>query len=228
MWPNDPVPPSDIWWAYVRQIADFLKPGDPPPAEVHPTQRHTQWIYTVGLKPLVDTGLNSVKAIGWRFLTGAGSDEALSAMVGQCSDGEVPKLAGLSRGPKVTSALHAARAVKHLAEVEQGKHDLLILTIPGILTEAFWLRTQNTPPEGAPTDWFVPFLSPSSKLRALQAYTSAAFLEKAKVLASERLAMDEPATEPLSKTARRPVARGRARIGRPTLDPNSQVRTTTA
>jgi len=221
MWLQDPAPPPAIWWAYVRQIADFLKPGDPSPAEVHPTQRHTQWIYTIGLEPLATDGLKSVRPIGWRFLTGAGSGMALSAMVGQCNESEVPKLTGLSRGPKVTAAVHAAGVLRNLPEAKGGEFEVLVLTIPGLLIEAFWLKT---PPDGAETDWFVPFVTISDDLHPMRLYKRADFLKRVQALATKQLDLLKAAAESPSRPPGRLAPRGRARIA----NQNSKARTTSA
>jgi hypothetical protein len=167
-------------------------------------------VYTIGLESLATNGLKNARAIGWRFLTGAGSDSALSAMVGQCNESEVPKLTGLSRGPKVTAAVHAAGIVRNLPEAKGGEFELLVLTIPGLLLETFWLKT---PPNGAETDCFVPFVTISSDLHPLRVYKRADFLKKVQTLAAKQLELHKTAAESPSIAPRRLALRGRARIG---------------
>jgi len=74
------------------------------------------------------------------------SGQALSATVSQ------DKLVGLSRGPAVTAALNAARELRTLPEAANSAYQIRLLTIPGLLTESFWLKSLGDKP-----DLIVPF-----------------------------------------------------------------------
>lgn len=179
----EPNPPHAVSLAYSTGIANFLKPGDPSLREKHPTQ-HAAQVFVLGLDDLSKgIQLNDAPSTGWRFLTGARSGSALIAEVLAAGPDGQPILTGVSRGPGVTRTLHASQDVRKLPEAQD--RELQVLAIPGLLTEAFWLKAI---PGKSTDDFVVPFLTTAKELLVMHAYEAGKFLALVQQLAKDRLA----------------------------------------
>lgn len=217
---TEPNPPHAVSLAYATGIANFLKPGDPSLRETHPGHQHAAQVFVLGLEDLSKgVELKNVRPLGWRFLTGARSGNALVAEILEAGPDGQPKLTGVSRGPGVTRTLHASQDVRKLPEAEG--HELQVLAIPGLLTEAFWLRAI---PGKSKDDFVVPFLTTAKELLVMHAYEAGKFLAIAQKLANKRLEGKDLAPKPAAK-----APKPRAKTPKPgERDPNSHARTTTA
>lgn len=180
---TEPNPPHAVSLAYATGIANFLKPGDPPLAETRLGQMHAAPVFVLGLDDLSKgLRLENVRSIGWRFLTGSRSGNALVAEVLVPGPDGLPTLTGVARGPGVARVLQAAQDARKLPEAEG--RELHVLAIPGLLTEAFWLKAI---PGKSKTDFVVPFLTGSKALQVMRAYPVRKFLEIIQGLAKKRL-----------------------------------------
>ena len=140
-------------------------------------QQSWQWTFTIGLEELAKEQVRlPATAVGWRYIIGNRLGQALSATV-DSND----KLVGLSRGPAVTAGLRVARELKTLPEAADGKYEIRLLTIPGLLTEAFWLKSLDGKP-----DLIVPF-STEQELRLGYPYSIEKFLKIMRPLAEDWL-----------------------------------------
>jgi len=184
----------------INQINFLLRPGDPSPQEGR--QRIWQKCHTLSLKALKEAAdkltetqdLNQfaggllAKAEAsewcWRYLIGFSSRDALFATF----DPQL-KVTGLSRGPKATVAVEAARELRSLPATSDGEYRVRVLTIPGLLTEAFWLTRESG---GDPNNFIVPFFT-SQELRGGHAYPAGDFFKLVADLANRRLSK-EPIT----------------------------------
>ena len=179
----EPNPPHAISLAYRTGFASFLKPGDSPLNADRSSQQHAQQVFVLELNDLIKgVELDEARLLGWRFLTGGRSGSALAAEVLAAGPDGQPKLTGLSRGPGATRSLHAAQDVRKLPEAEG--RELRVLAIPGLLTEAFWLKAI---PGKSKNDFVVPFLVTTNKLLVMSPYPATDFLATAQELASQRL-----------------------------------------
>ena len=95
-------------------------------------------------------------------------------------------MTSLSRDPLVGKAIQAIHEVESLPEVQQQNYELQVLRIPGILTEAFWLKSLT----GAP-DLIVPVLTRSRKLQVMRAYPWEEFLNIVRPIAQYFLKFDQ-------------------------------------
>jgi hypothetical protein len=204
---TEPHPPHAVSLAYATGIAKFLKPGDPSLTDTHPGHQHAGQVFVLGLDDLSKgMELKNAPSLGWRFLTGARSGSALIAEVLAAGPDGQPKLTGVSRGPGVTRTLHASQDVRKLPEGEG--RELQVLAIPGLLTEAFWLKAI---PGKSNDDFVVPFLTTAKELLVMHPYEAGKFLAIAQELANKRLAAKDLAPKP----------------PKPEPAPNTQVRTAT-
>jgi hypothetical protein len=194
---TEPTPPHAVSLAYTNGLANFLKPGDPSPAGDRSSQPQAQQVFVLGLD---DLPLDNARFLGWRFLTGGRSGSALTAEVRATGPGGQPKLTGLSRGTGVTRSIHAAADVRKLPQAEG--HELRVLAIPGLLTEAFWLKAI---PGESEDDFVVPFLVTPKELLLMHPYPAKDFLTTAQTLANQRrkaadVALGRKPREPKSKS----------------------------
>jgi hypothetical protein len=137
---------------------------------------HDLHIFTLGLRDIVNgAGIEDAKPAGWRFLTGnPSSGDALSGDVIQPpadAPNAAPMMTGVSKDPLVGAAIQAIHEVETLPEVQDKNYDLQVLRIPGLLIEAFWLKSHE---DGG--DLIVPVLTRARELQRMKAYPVAEFL----------------------------------------------------
>jgi hypothetical protein len=87
------------------------------------------------------------------------------------------------RGPQIAQVLRGARKIEFLREVRAQDYILQMLSVPGLLVEAFWLKSR----EGGP-DLVVPFYSVSKEIKVKRVYPMDKFLGIARSLAGKFLA----------------------------------------
>jgi len=197
---HKPSPPDAIRRALVAGVADFVDKRDPlrrvllqAPIGLH--------VFTLGLDDIlgklpteVETAkvpgdaekiLGLTKSAGWRFLA-TGPSGAIAGDVTLASTGKPARMTSLSRDPLIAKAIQATNEVDTLPEVQKKHYELRVLRIPGILLEAFWLKSLIDD-----IDLFVPVLTRSTKFEKLRPYTLQELLLIGRELAEEFRAFEK-------------------------------------
>ena len=118
---------------------------------------------------------------GWHFLALLAPNTGLSHHVSQ-KPGEVPLFAGVSFGRQAAGVLLAAQQITNLPGVPEGAYQARMLSVPGLLTEAFWLKATSTG-----SDLAVAYDSNAPGLKLMYPYPLGMFLEILQPLAGKRL-----------------------------------------
>src|SRR6266516_1036125 len=117
------------------QVAGILKRL---PDEYHPLQ-----VYI--LKADKDSVLADAKMAGWQFLAGGQLGAPVAGHVTMSAQDPAWKMTSLSRGPRIADFLQAAikliTLVQPLEDLQIQNYELRMLSIPGLLIEAFWLKS---------------------------------------------------------------------------------------
>jgi len=158
--------------ALERDIDVFLRGEDPSPRD-RDTKRSWQEVHLLTLEDLRKAEFNR-KPKGWRCLMSKGLDQGFYATFD-----ETQKMTGLSRGPEASVALQADKNLRSLPQAAIGESEWHVLAIPGLLTEAFWLKSGSE-------EWVVPFFT-SQELRCGYAYPLKDFLAIAAAMAKKQV-----------------------------------------
>jgi hypothetical protein len=172
--------------ALLAGLPDFANNSDPAAGDLYKADQGHE-VYVLSLNDLLGgAGLNAVKDAGWRFIS-ATAPGGIGA-VAHVSDGPdgTPLMRGISYGPEVAAALRAAREVESLPEVAAQHFELWVLRIPGVLVEAYWLKSSS-----GKKDLIVPYLAGTTKLQLMKTYSVAEFLKIVRALAREFSAFDK-------------------------------------
>ena len=185
-----PNPSDQIRLALLAGVSDFMDPNDPL-AKVLKTTRLGLHIFTLGLRDIMNgAGLREAKAAGWRFLAGNLSGEVVAADIIQPLPGTAQngaaKMTSLSHDPVIADAIRAVNEVETLPEVQNRNYELQVLRIPGLLIEAFWLKSHD-----AGGDLIVPVLTRARELSRMKAYPVADFLNIVRPMTAKFLAFEE-------------------------------------
>jgi hypothetical protein len=164
-------------------------------------------VYVLGLPQIVDgKPPTDVLFVGWRYLVGIGPNVAVVVLVSE--DGNTaPAFAGISAGPITAKNVKASQDLAKLPNPPPGNYELRVLSIPGLLTDCFWLK--STAADGS--DWVVPFDTDVAELHEMNTYPMDGFMSTLKVAAQARLA------EGYEALKRRALARP-SDAGQPGLD----------
>jgi hypothetical protein len=187
---NEPTIPPVIRRTFDRNLAAFLRPDDPRPPDNERAIRPAQQVFSLGLEPLSNNQpiRDHAKAANWRFLIAAGSGKGLYATVTR-HDHEPAEFIGLSRGAQAAVAVQADQDLRKLPAAQAEKYNLCVLAIPGLLTEAFWLKW--VAPDGTESDpskdLIVPFVTAQKQLMPMHPYSVEEFTIIAGPLAKDRL-----------------------------------------
>ena len=172
--------------ALMAHRADFIEPCDLADALVDPGPHRLQWLYTLELDDLVNgRGVRNATLVGWRFLAGTKEGPAVAADVTIPPEGG-PALTSLSSGRTIAEALGATDLLTVLSLVLFQDYELRVLRIPGLLTEAFWLKSKTSA-----VDLVVPFDTLVEDLVPTRAYPMDVFLNILRPLAVQRLKFDD-------------------------------------
>ena len=136
-----------------------------------PDQRAKLQVYTLGLQDIVDNKeLRAAASLaGFRYLAAANDfGVAATAQTGGT-------MTSLGAGQQILQATTAFNAVKRLKEIQDRAFELVVLQVPGVRVEAYWLRLVNGPGD---TDLLYPYLSripevPTMSLKSPQAFLAA-------------------------------------------------------
>jgi len=187
---------AEVRWALLARLRDFIQPSESlhhPLTDIY-RLLHTQAVYVVGLNDLVKSGLAGAKLTSWRYLAGSALGHAAGGEVSLLGPGDTPRLNGLLYGPEVTVFVQSAD--RFLSQYWQayddgdGEYELRILSIPGLLVEAFWLKCGSAQmgidsaassagygQTGAAADHLIPFLGSSRRLELMRDYPIEEFLK---------------------------------------------------
>jgi hypothetical protein len=166
-------PPAPIQRSFDRHFTSFLRPGDPQP-DARRGAQYAQPVYVLGLEPLKNGQFGEPTLVSWRILMGFGSANGLYATV-TSRDGDQAEFSGLSRGPKAALTLAANQNVRQLPQATEN-YELRLLSIPGLLTEAFWLKWVSDEPD---KDVILPFSTAQKELQLWHRYSRQTFAEAA-------------------------------------------------
>ena len=187
---NEPTVPPVIRRTFDRNLATFLRPDDPRPPDNQRAIRPAQQVFSLGLEPLSNNQpiRDHAKPANWRFLIAAGSDNGLYATVAR-HDHDPAEFIGLSRGAQAAVAVQADQDVRKLPAAQAESYNLCVLAIPGLLTEAFWLKW--VAPDGTESDpskdLVVPFVTAQKELMPMHPYKMEQFREVVVPLAKKKL-----------------------------------------
>ncbi|HTM49833.1 MAG TPA: hypothetical protein VL285_14160 [Bryobacteraceae bacterium] len=189
------VPPERAQLAFFTGLPNFLEgieaiddlgdilTGLPP--EYDPLE-----IHTLGLQDLAGAaGIAAAEHAGWRFMAGGALTQPIAGDVTVPPFNRPPKLISLMHGPQVPEFLHIAYSLMSRLEAQPNRldtYELRILSVPGLLVEAFWLKTPDVE-----TDLVVPYRNLVSELEGKPVFTMTEFLSIVKPLAAERLQFDD-------------------------------------
>jgi len=144
-----------------------------------PQLRFRQQLYSLGLQDMVampENGAvaaarNSAKPGGWRYLSTVHGFSAAASVV-ESAAGLPLRITGLSSGLAISQAVDAILKIQQLTGIQALTYGLVTLRIPGVRTEAYWLKSVT-----GLDDRIVPFLSLNRELRIGQSYTVQEFLQ---------------------------------------------------
>jgi hypothetical protein len=191
---------QEVMLALWGRLRDFIHPSDSLHQPLMDVYRllHTQPVYVLGLRDL-QSGLGSANLSCWRYLAGSSIGQAAGGEVSFLGLGNTPKLNGVIHGPEVTVAVQAADRICSQCEKKykdsKDNYELRVLSIPGLLIEAFWCKWSgkvnpgqpDKPGATPPADYVTPFLSRSRKLEIFKEYTADQFLAIVQGMAGPRL-----------------------------------------
>jgi hypothetical protein len=157
-----PTPSEPARRALVEGLGDYMDSSHPVGRALlqTPVALH---VFTLTLDD-VPRGVHKARSAGWRFLAVAPSGVPVAGDVIE-PEGLQPRMTGLSLDPIIGRAILATRRVASLPEVEAKDYELQVLRIPGVLTEAFWLKSIN-----GGEDLMVPVLTASKLLKKMRPY----------------------------------------------------------
>ena len=157
-----PTPSEPARRALVEGLGDYMDSSHPVGRALlqTPVALH---VFTLTLDD-VPRGVHKARSAGWRFLAVAPSGAPIAGDVID-QEGLQPRMTGLSLDPIIGRAILATRRVASLPEVEAKDYELQVLRIPGVLTEAFWLKSIN-----GGEDLMVPVLTASKLLKKMRPY----------------------------------------------------------
>jgi len=187
---NSPTVPPVIRRTFDRNMGAFLRPGDPTPPDNQRAIRPAQQVFSLGLEPLSQNQpiRDTAVAANWRFLIAATAGSGLYATV-TSHDHNAPEFVGLSRGAQAAITVQADQDVRKLPAAQAESYNLSVLAIPGLLTEAFWLKWVG--PDGKESDpardLIVPFVTAQKELMPMHAYSVHEFIAIVGPLAKKKL-----------------------------------------
>lgn len=173
--PLNPEPfPDDAQAAFLMALGD-----QPPGGPLHSTP-----VYAVTLGRLASgEGLRGAQKVGWHFMT-TQEQKSVSGDVPDAPVANQPLAASVSQGPTIAAIWNAYEQLAGLQEVVQQQFKPRILRIPGLHTEAFWLKSESDD-----LDYLVPFLTFARELRDPVPLTRAKFEEIVQGLANRQLSL---------------------------------------
>jgi hypothetical protein len=147
-------------------------------------------IHTLGLDDLAGgAGIAAAEHAGWRFLAGGALSQPIAGDVIAPPGDRPPRLISVLHGPQSPACLQIAFSLMARLEAHPNlldSYELRILSVPGLLVEAFWLKTP-----AAENDLVVPYRNLVTELEGKPVFTMGEFLSIVKPLAQEQLQFEE-------------------------------------
>src|SRR2546429_2368554 len=178
-----PAASDEVRRALIAAIADFVEPDDPLGPALHKAELGLH-IFTLGLSNIANQeGFADAKSAGWRFLAGSSVGEAIAGDVMEIPPGTAPRMTSVSHDPLVGRAIQAVHELESLPEVHDQDYELNVVRIPGLLIEAFWLKSRGKGP-----DLVIPVLTRETGLKRMKPYPMEQFLTEVEPLVEKFLA----------------------------------------
>lgn len=176
--------PEEAKQALLAGIGDYLSPADPMKEELANAKQGLK-VWVLPLEALTSgMGLSGAQDVGWGFLAGSLGAHAIAAQITPSGADQKQELTAVARGPEVGLLIQALHDVQGLPEVQNNNYEAQILRIPGILLEAFWLRSPAAP------DLVVPFHTRSKQLQS-RAYAVDEFIAAVRSMAEAFTRFDQ-------------------------------------
>jgi hypothetical protein len=180
-----PNPSPETRLALEAGLSDLLDPRDRRGDELRKAPIGLQ-IFILGLRDIAGgAGMQAATPAGWRFLAGNPSGDLASADVVEPPDGSPQVMTSLSHDPLIAGAIRALHEVETLPEVQNNDYALVVLRIPALLIEAFWLRSGQS--DG---DLIIPVLKRARELQVMKAYPAAEFLNIVRPITAKFLKLE--------------------------------------
>lgn len=142
--------------------------------------RYKQRVYSLGLQNLRQ-GTQAATIVASRYLAVL-NGLAVAADVTEPAGDAAPKIASISSGTKIHEAIDAIHLIQRLPEVQRAEYELATLRVPGVLTEAYWLKFLN-----GGQHLFVPYLSLNKRLKLREPLDWGEFVQKIGGVAEKNL-----------------------------------------
>jgi hypothetical protein len=187
--------PPEVRQAFVEGLEILLDPEDTGGDTLRKAPPPGVQIFTLTLDDLVKPNWQErVKRAGWLFLGTDANGRAVAGDVVRVSDKNTHELTSLSRDPVLNDAAEIFRRERQRDRGSKESFTMTLLRIPGILTEALWLRAND--PNG--TDRFVPILTSTPNLKAGEEYPVTVFLPEVQRLVEQFRGFDRLPKNPAS------------------------------
>ena len=189
---NIPVPPDDVRNALKSGLDPFLTDQN------DPLRKILMGGQPIGGKcvavPMFRVKLEDVAAgkwqsqlTGWRFLAVDGDQNGIVVDVTAPALGHPARVAGVQRRPQVGKLIRALRNVQVPPDGGTDDLELSFLTVPGLLTEAFWIKPKNNVGHG----WAVPYRTLVPEFQVKRLYKLEECFDVAQSLAQDRLQQND-------------------------------------
>jgi hypothetical protein len=185
---NRPNATDDVFKAMEGGLAAFLEDDDPLRkilTRVQRGQREEIQVFTITLEDLASGNWQKCEYKGWRFLAVDDDKNGVTVDVSAPINGRPPKVVGVQRGPHAAKTIDALRAVDAPPGVPATDLTLAFLSIPGLLTDMFWIRSKGG------NGWTVAYRTLVKDFTRESSYTLQAFFNLAKPAAESRLRQHE-------------------------------------
>jgi hypothetical protein len=174
-----PATSGQLKRAFARGVRDFLG-RDAPLVEVlrqaEPFPEPVP-VFTLTLADLLDQSRDlQPKSAGWRFMT---ADESGNPVVGEvtATGREAPQMTSLSTDDRMRDTVRLTREIPESPRMQQD-HELRMLRMPGVLVDAFWLKSSSPG-----NDFYIPALTCTDDLTVGEFYSTESFFAAVRPLA---------------------------------------------
>ena len=143
-----------------------------------PESRFVQSVYFLSLQNVL-AGTRSDAVVGTRYLA---VNHGLAVAADVIEEDGRARIASVSSGYRVQQAVDAIPVINRLPDVQRARYELRALSVPGVQTEAYWLKFIN-----GDGDRFVPYVTLNKNLKMGNTYDWGDFLRAIQEKASMNL-----------------------------------------
>ena len=145
-------------------------------------------VYNLGTRDvLANADLKATaRLVSWRYF--AANDNQSTAVVGDVDATATPRVTGLSYGALALETLKATQALESMPGLSATHYEPRLLRIPGLLVEAFWLKTMSP---GDEADLVVPYHTLIKELSPTRLHPVRDFYEKISADAAKAIVEDD-------------------------------------